>query len=47
MQDLKLAVSAILRDLCQGCNIYPENFEKTKYIRACCIFLHSSRLLQL
>ena len=29
MQDLKLAVSAILRDLCQGCDVYPENFEKT------------------
>ena len=29
MQDLKVAVSAILRDLCQGCDVYPENFEKT------------------
>ena len=29
MQDLKVAVSAILRDLCQGCEVYPENFEKT------------------
>ena len=29
MQDLKVAVSAILRDLCQGCDIYSENFEKT------------------
>ena len=29
MQDLKVAVSVILRDLCQGCDVYPENFEKT------------------
>ena len=29
MQDLKVAVSAILRDLCHGCDVYPENFEKT------------------
>ena len=29
MQDLKVAVSAILRDLCQSCDVYPENFEKT------------------
>ena len=29
MQDLKVAISAILRDLCQGCDVYPENFEKT------------------
>ena len=29
IQDLKVAVSAILRDLCQGCDVYPENFEKT------------------
>ena len=29
MQDLKVAVSAILRDLCRGCDAYPENFEKT------------------
>ena len=26
---MKVAVSAILRDLCQGCDVYPENFEKT------------------
>ena len=29
MQDLEVAVSVILRDLCQGCDVYPENFEKT------------------
>ena len=29
IHDLKVAVSAILRDLCQGCVVYPENFEKT------------------
>ena len=29
VHDLKVAVSAILRDLCQGCDVYPENFEKT------------------
>ena len=29
MRDLKVAVSAILRDLCQDCDVYSENFEKT------------------
>ena len=26
---MEITVSAILRDLCQGCDVYPENFEKT------------------